>query len=191
MNTLYFITSNKGKLVELQERVHGLPITIRQHDLGYPEIQADCLEDVARFGIEWIQQRFPDHCFILEDSGLFIDSLHGFPGPYSKYVFYTIGLSGILTILSKRKQDERTAVFRSVIGYYSPNEKPIFIVGECPGIISTKIQGTNGFGYDPIFIPKGKTKTFGQMTTTEKNQCSHRGKATDQLFKILEKRKRK
>ena len=91
MKQLYFITSNKGKLAEIQHRAKPFNITVIQQDLGYPEIQADSLEEVAEYGVNHIQQRF-NKPFIVEDAGIFIDDLDGFPGVYSKYVYYTIGL---------------------------------------------------------------------------------------------------
>ena len=184
MKKLYFITGNKGKLAEIQERVKTIDIQIIQKDLGYPEIQAEILEEVAEYGVNHIQKQFNEP-FILEDAGLFIDELDGFPGVYSKYVFYTIGLAGILKIMEKKTK--RTAVFRSVYAYAEPNTKPILFVGECKGTITTKEKGIGGFGYDPIFVPDGKSKTFAEMTTEEKNRYSHRGKALDKLFNFLQK----
>ena len=182
MRTLYFITSNKGKFLEAKEKLRPLGFSVIQKDLGYPEIQAESLEDVALQGITHVRMGFHEP-FMLEDAGLFIESLHGFPGVYSKYVFFTIGLPGILRLLSGVK--ERKAMFRSVYVYSEPRKKPIIVFGECKGIISMKKQGTHGFGYDPIFIPDGAQKTFGEMTIEEKNQFSHRAKALEKLINVL------
>jgi len=154
-----------------------------QKDLGYPEIQADTLEEVARAGVENVRQRF-DQPFILEDAGLFIKTLEGFPGVYSKYVFFTIGLKGTLQLMKGIKK--RTAVFRSVYAFSTPQKPPVIVTGECPGTIATKQVGTQGFGFDPIFIPKGETRTFGEMTVEEKNTFSHRAKALEKLHRHLE-----
>jgi len=99
MKTLYFVTGNKGKVLEAKTKFLELDIKISQKDLGYPEIQADKLEDVALFGAEYIQKKM-NKPFILEDAGLFIDSLDGFPGVYSAYVFYRIGCAGSNTQFS-------------------------------------------------------------------------------------------
>jgi XTP/dITP diphosphohydrolase len=179
MKKLYFITSNKGKLREATEKLRPLGYSVIQKDLGYPEIQADLLEEVARQGIDHVKARFP-YAFMLEDAGLFIDSLQGFPGVYSKYVFFTIGLPGILKLL--QGLENRNAVFRSVYAYSEPGKKPVIVTGECKGIISNEQQGKQGFGYDPIFIPNGAKKTFGEMTIEEKNLFSHRGKALEKLI---------
>lgn len=180
MKTIYFVTGNKGKLLEAKAKFSDLDIDITQKDLGYPEIQADSLEDVARFGADHIQQRF-NHAFILEDAGLFIDAVGGFPGVYSAYIFYKIGCSGILKLLEGFDGEKRKATFRSVYIYGEPGKKPLLFVGECRGKISSKALGDHGFGYDPIFIPEGETKTFAQMGTEEKNNLSHRGKSLDKL----------
>ncbi len=102
MKKLYFITGNKGKLAEIQNKVKELDFKVIQKDLGYPEIQAGTLEEVAEYGANHIQKQF-NESFILEDAGLFIDDLDGFPGVYSKYVFYTIGLAGILKLMENKK----------------------------------------------------------------------------------------
>jgi XTP/dITP diphosphohydrolase len=182
MKTLYFITSNKGKLREATEKLRPLGYSVIQKDLGYPEVQADSLEEVAQQGVEHVRAKF-HQAFMLEDTGLFIEALQGFPGVYSKYVFFTIGLPGILRLLDKVKN--RKAVFRSVYAYSEPGKKPVIVTGECKGMISTEQRGEHGFGYDPIFIPNDEEKTFGEMTIEEKNQYSHRAKALDKLITEL------
>jgi XTP/dITP diphosphohydrolase len=172
VKTVYFITSNKGKFLEAKTKFSGLDIKIIQKNLGYPEIQADSLEEVALFGAKHIQKKF-DKPFILEDAGLFIDSLNGFPGVYSAYIYYKIGLSGILRLLKNEKN--RKAIFRSVYAYGESGKDPILFIGECRGTISDRELGSHGFGYDPIFIPENCKKTFAQMETKEKNKVSHRG----------------
>ncbi len=186
MKELFFITGNKGKVLEATEKLRPFGFSVVQKDLGYPEIQADGLEEVAAWGISHVQERF-HHPFILEDAGLFIDALQGFPGVYSKYVFLTIGLGGILRLLEKI--ENRTAVFRSVYAFSEPGEKPIIVIGECQGTIALKKQGIHGFGYDPIFIPDGAQKTFGEMTVDEKNRFSHRAKALDELVIVLKEKR--
>ena len=186
MKTIYFITSNKGKLLEAKEKLPDIDVEVVQRNLDYPEIQADNLEDVARFGVEYVQERF-DHPFILEDAGLFIDFLKGFPGVYSSYVFYTMGLKGVLKLLEGLDDAKRKACFRSVFAYSEPDKKPVFFAGECHGRIFTQELGDYGFGYDPIFIPDDDTRTFAQMTVREKNRFSHRGKSLEKLMDFLKK----
>lgn len=182
MKELYFITSNEGKVREATEKLRPLGYSVIQKDLGYPEVQADSLEEVVLQGLEHIQAKY-HQAFILEDAGLFIDTLQGFPGVYSKYVFFTIGLQGILRLLDGKKN--RDAVFRSVYAYCEPGKKPVIVVGECTGMISTTQRGEHGFGYDPLFVPQGSEKTFGEMTIQEKNKFSHRSKALEKLVTEL------
>jgi len=186
MKTVYFITSNEGKLNEAKAKLFGADIEVVQKNLGYPEIQANSLEDVAYFGVKHIREKI-NHPFILEDAGLFIDILDGFPGVYSSYVFHTVGCSGILKLLDGINIEKRKACFRSVFAYDTPGEKPKFFIGECNGRISNHEQGDHGFGYDPIFIPNGDTRTFAQMDTEEKNRFSHRGKSLEKLMEFFKK----
>lgn len=183
MNSIYFVTSNKGKFIEAEKKFRELKINIIQKDFGYPEIQADTLLDVAKYGVTYLKKKL-DKPFILEDAGIFIDSLEGFPGVYSKYVYYTIGCKGILKLIEE--ENNRNAVFRSVYAYNNKDETKFF-TGICKGCISDKIIGTKGFGYDPIFIPNGSDKTFAQMDVSRKNSFSHRGKALDKLVDFFKK----
>ena len=189
MKTIYFITGNEGKFSEIKEKLKSFDIEIIRKDIGYPEIQVDTLEDVAEFGVKYIQKRF-SHPFILEDAGLFIDALKGFPGVYSKYVFHTIGCKGVLKLLEDVDSDKRTAVFRSVYAFSESNRKPKFFTGECFGKMGMAEKGKGGFGYDPIFIPEGETRTFAQMSIGGKNTYSHRGKAIEQFINFLKKGKK-
>ena len=183
MKKFYFVTSNKGKVIEAKKKLLEIGIDVTQKNLGYPEIQTDNLEEVVEFGIKHLKEK-TDIPFILEDAGLFIESLNGFPGVYSAYIYYTLGCNGILKLLEKEKN--RKAVFKSVYGFYDKETKKIF-VGKCQGKINNRITGENGFGYDPIFIPNKKNKTFAQMIPEEKNTVSHRGRALDKLTNFLKK----
>jgi XTP/dITP diphosphohydrolase len=184
MRTIYFITSNNGKLHEVQTRLRPLDIDVVQKNIGYPEIQVKSLEEVATYGIEQVRYRV-DHPFILEDTGIFIDALKGFPGVYAAYVYQTIGLDGILHLLDGISSEKRRAVFRSVFGYGNPEGSTHLFIGECKGMIGLEKKGTQGFGYDPIFIPEGKKHTFAEMSTKEKNTQSHRGRALEKLISFL------
>ncbi len=181
MKTIYFITSNSGKVLEVKNKLTDVDIKVVQKNLGYPEIQTNSLEEVAMFGAEHVQKRFKLP-FILEDAGLFIESLGGFPGVFSAYAYHTIGCNGILKLMKDKEGNNRKAVFRSIFAYAEPVRKPILFVGECHGTILDKMQGNNGFGYDPIFIPDGGNKTFAEMSTSEKNQISHRAKSLEKLI---------
>jgi len=146
------------------------------------EIQSDDLVEIARKAIEHIASvvKPQENTYIvIEDDGLFIDALNGFPGPYSAYVYKTIGLQGILKLMEG--VTNRSATFRSVLGVYTPSGRIEIVQGQVRGVIATEIRGTHGFGYDPIFIPEGYDKTFAEMTIEEKCKVSHRARAFDNL----------
>ncbi|NOZ89276.1 MAG: RdgB/HAM1 family non-canonical purine NTP pyrophosphatase, partial [Crenarchaeota archaeon] len=121
----------------------------------------------------------------VEDAGLFVDALSGFPGPYSSYVYKTIGVHGILRLLEG--EENRAARFVSVIAYAGPWGVQLFR-GEVKGSIAAEPRGSGGFGFDPIFIPEGADKTFAEMNIEEKNMYSHRARAARKLCSWLEHR---
>lgn len=178
---MYFITSNKGKFREVNLKLAQAGYEIVQKSISYPELQAESLEEVVSFGLSSIKIKTKNP-IIIEDAGLFIKALNDFPGVYSSFVFKTIGCKGILRLMAGAR--EREALFKSVIALKFKNKTKIFSA-ECSGKISKKILGKGGFGYDPIFIPRGKKKTFAEMTTEEKNKYSHRGKAVEKLAEYL------
>ncbi|WP_457742392.1 XTP/dITP diphosphatase [Thermococcus sp.] len=169
---LAFVTSNPGKVEEARKYFEPLGIKVYQLRVDYPEIQADTLEDVAEYGARWLAERI-DWPFFLDDSGLFVEALNGFPGVYSAYVYKTLGYRGILKLLEG--ETNRKAYFKSVIAYWD-GELYLF-TGRVNGEITTEPRGSGGFGFDPVFKPDGFDKTFAEMTTEEKNRISHRGRA--------------
>jgi XTP/dITP diphosphohydrolase len=184
MKKLYFVTSNKGKISEAQKIFEDFDIEIIQKNLGYPEIQSDKLENVAMYGVNYLRKKLKK-AFIIEDAGLFIDVLNKFPGVYSSYVYRTIGLNGILKLIKDFRDNKLDSLFKSVIALNIPGKHTKLFIGICQGKISNEIIGNNGFGYDPIFIPKGEEMTFAQMSTITKNRLSHRGKSFNKLIRYL------
>jgi len=132
MKTIFFITGNKGKYLEAQKKLLDLNIEIVQKNIGYPEIQANNLEDVAKYGAKKVAKKI-NYSFILEDAGLFVDSLDGFPGVYSSYVLRTIGNEGILKLINDFVQSK--AHFSAVIALYFKPKKTydIQLIFECHG----------------------------------------------------------
>ena len=165
-----FITGNEHKVKEAENIFKDYGIELEHIDLGYTEPQGT-LEEVAMFGAKYASHKL-NSPVIVEDAGLFIKALNGFPGTYSHYVQDTIGNQGILKLLTDA--DDRYAEFRSVIGYCAPNSEPKTFLGKVEGEISVEEKGDLGFAFDPIFYVPSKGKTFGEMTTDEKNQFSHR-----------------
>jgi XTP/dITP diphosphohydrolase len=176
---IYFVTGNRGKF----EEAKGILGEVEQRNIGYTEIQADSLEEVAAFGMREVSEKLEGPVMI-EDAGLFIDCLCGFPGVYSAYVFDTIGNEGILRLMDG--VTDRRAVFRSVLGYVEPGMEPILFRGELEGEIATGPWGLGGFGYDPIFEVGGKT--IAEMELAEKNEISHRGASIRALKRWLASR---
>ncbi|RLF28358.1 MAG: non-canonical purine NTP pyrophosphatase, RdgB/HAM1 family [Thermoplasmata archaeon] len=182
MKTVVFVTHNNGKFREAKEKFRSIGVELRQYSGGYPEIQADTLEEVALYGVEYLSDKLSEP-FFLEDAGLFVDALKGFPGVYSAYVFRSIGCDGILKLLENVV--DRSAEFRSVVAYKEPGGEPVVFRGVCRCEISYEKKGSNGFGYDPIFVPVGSNLTFGEMDVKEKNSFSHRGKSLQKLLEYM------
>lgn len=178
MSKILFVTGNKHKVHELQELSKNIQMEIEQIDYDYPEIQASDLEDVALEGAKHCAALL-DKSIIVEDAGIFISALNGFPGPYSRYVFDKIGNEGILKLMQGAAN--REAVFKSVVGYCKPGDDPISFTGTVKGELIREVRGEHGFGYDPIFVPDGESKTFAEMSTEEKNQYSHRKNAFEKF----------
>jgi XTP/dITP diphosphohydrolase len=179
-----FATSNFHKFTEVKAIFdQQTSISLEHLKISLLEIQSASLEEVAAFSLEECAKRTEKTNFFVEDTGLFIESLHGFPGVYSAFILETIGLNGILTLL--KGNSSRNAVFQSVIALKFGNIKKFF-TGQIEGQISKRISSL-GWGYDPIFIPNSDEKrTFGEMGE-EKNLISHRYIATLKLIKFLNK----
>ncbi|MEK6984767.1 MAG: RdgB/HAM1 family non-canonical purine NTP pyrophosphatase [Candidatus Thermoplasmatota archaeon] len=184
MTTLTFYTTNKGKATELARQVEPFGYTVRQDASGYPEVQADTLREVADAGATWLLTQGAQPPFLLEDSGLFVEGLNGFPGVYSRHALDTIGIDGILRLL--RDASSRRAHFASCLLLVEPGGARLPFEGHCDGAIATAPSGAGGFGFDPIFLPdEGDGRTFAAMAGTEKAALSHRGKAVAALLRHL------
>ena len=171
---LWFQTENGHKFREAKSILYSRSIQIRQLKQPKTEIQRDRLQDIARYALETALHQYKRR-ILIEDSGLFVDVLNGFPGPYSSYVHATIGLNGLLNLMKDRSN--RRAYFHSSVAFGSPDLSPRVFTGTVDGRVSKKALGNSGFGYDPIFIPNGSNKTFGQASAAFKNMKSHRTKA--------------
>lgn len=185
MRKIIFITGNAHKVKEAGDILSPLGVAVEQNDLGYPELQADFLEDIAKFGAEWAANKLK-HEVMVDDSGLFIEALRGFPGPYSAYVFDKLGNKRMLKLMEGEKN--RSAIFKCTIGYCRPGEEVLVFSGEVKGKIANEIRGNEGFGYDPIFEVNGKT--FGEMEEGEKNRLSHRYHALVKFARWLKENER-
>ncbi|HID60948.1 MAG TPA: XTP/dITP diphosphatase [Hadesarchaea archaeon] len=184
---LIFVTGNHHKFKEASEIAIQHGIEIEHRNIPYVEIQADKLEDVIRLGIQQACALLNGPCFA-EDSGLFIQAFKGFPGPYSNFVFRTLGNDGILKLMVD--ETNRRAEFKSAVGYCEPGLKPKVFTGGVEGNITLEARGTLGFGFDPIFVPTGEDgRTFAEMPAGEKNKLSHRARAIEAFFRWFKQRK--
>ena len=169
---LLFVSSNSHKYSETKEIMGSFGIQTDFYKLNLNEIQSDSLSDIAANKAQdaFAQCQRP---LIIEDAGLFVDALAGFPGPYSSYIFKTIGNDGILSLVN----DNRKARFVSIVTFCAESVLKSF-VGKLDGAISESKRG-DGWGYDPIFIPKNLKKTFAELDN--KNTVSHRYKALEKF----------
>jgi XTP/dITP diphosphohydrolase len=173
--TLYFGTTNTHKFSEAKSILGTLNIKLKRLNEKGIEIQSEQLDAIADYAVKSLAQR-SNSPVIVEDAGLFIDSLNGFPGPYSSFVHKTIGLEGILRLMDGKRR--RSATFLSVVSFCGQGLGPLTFRGAVRGKITIKTEGTKGFGFDPIFMPeKGNGKTFAKMTLDEKNLLSHRARS--------------
>jgi len=180
-----FVTTNEGKFREVSTKLGEAHIKLVHEDRTYPEIQTDRLEKVVRFAATILDDQIRGD-YLIDDSGLFLEEFGGFPGVYSSYVYKRLGCAGVLKLLNGART--RAARFETVFLLRTSEEHEVFH-GECRGSIAERERGSGGFGFDPIFIPEEATKTFAEMTMTEKNAVSHRARAVDALLAHLLARK--
>ena len=161
-----FASSNTNKYEEAKKILAEFDIELDFFQTDLVEIQDDSL---AKIAVQKALNAY-DKCkkpVIIEDDGLFIESLSGFPGPYSSYIFNTIGNNGILKLMG----DNRDAQFVAIIAFCDSSNEPTLFESRVAGTISKNIQD-GGWGYDPIFIPEKQNKTYAELTN--KNKLSHR-----------------
>ena len=168
LSELFFVSSNENKFQEAERILSNSGVKINFSKTTLEEIQSNSLSEIAEkkaiSAYEIIQKPV-----IIEDDGLFINSLNGFPGPYSSYVYDTIGNKGIMNLLENSKF--RDAEFVSIIAYLGDSEGVKLFESSISGKISSVIE-KGGWGYDPIFIPDGESKTYANVS--DKDKLSHR-----------------
>jgi len=177
---LLFATGNPHKFREAERILKEYDVIIKRKNVECEEIRAESCEEVALSSLRLLRGKMSEPFFV-EDSGLFIKALNGFPGTLSSWVFKKIGNEGILKLM--RGVGTRDACFVSSVAAWDGREEGVFS-GEVMGKISRGIKGKGGFGYDPIFIPEGSTKTFAEDKNT-KMVCSHRRRALEKFGEWL------
>jgi non-canonical purine NTP pyrophosphatase (RdgB/HAM1 family) len=174
MKKITMVTGNLNKAKEI-EAVTGA--SVETVDLDVKEIQSLSVAEVAREKALAAYRQLGVPVFV-DDTGMSIAALGGLPGALVFWFLDAIGLDGILRLM--RDTEDRRASVSTCIAYCEGSNAQLF-EGVVDGTISTEIRGTNGFGYDPIFIPHGQSKTYAEMTAEEKNVLSTRSIA---LFKL-------
>lgn len=185
---IQFVTSNDGKVREAREYFSGIE-PVEQVSFEYTEVQSDDLAEIAAHGALEAFEGLDGDGVLVDDAGLFVDALEGFPGPYSAYVEDTVGVERLWRLASE--EDNRRAHFRTVLAYVDdetvrasggsngeqrdPRARGVeTFTGSVAGTLVAP-RGQGGFGYDPIFEYNGRT--MAEMSTEEKNAISHRGRA--------------
>jgi XTP/dITP diphosphohydrolase len=188
-------TRNKKKIEEIKRITEGLPITILSLD-DFPNCP-DVVEDKNTFEGNAVKKavtacQYTGKPALADDSGLEVEALNGGPGVYSsRYAGGTGPVSDaknnekLLAELGMVPDEKRGAQFVCCIALAFPDGAVRTFCGFAPGRVSREPRGTNGFGYNPVFIPDGHTRTFAEMSGEEKDRLSHRGKALEKLIEFI------
>jgi XTP/dITP diphosphohydrolase len=191
MLQLVFASNNKNKIKEIQQLVSSDIQILSLEDIGcdvdIPET-ADTIEGNAILKANYVTENYGYNCFA-DDSGLEIDALNGAPGVYSaRYAGpQRNDIDNINKVLQTLENEtNRKANFKTVITLNLDGKQHLF-TGIINGEITKEPRGTNGFGYDPIFVADGFSDTFAQLSLEEKASISHRGKAVALLTSFLKK----
>lgn len=189
---LVFATHNLNKLKEVQAMFPKEITLLSLEDIGcredIPETAPD-LEGNAILKANFVTERYGYPCFA-DDTGLLVDALKGAPGVHSaRYAGDKRDPEDNMDKLLRELQDQtnRSAHFKTVIALNMGKEQFLF-KGIVEGGITTDRKGREGFGYDPIFMPKGYDKTFAELPPAIKNQISHRAKAIQELLNFFKKK---
>lgn len=186
---LIFATNNLHKLSEVQHILGNHFLLLSLNDIGFnhdiPE-DHETLEENASQKAWFIHNRFAVNCFA-DDTGLEVDALIGKPGVHSaRYAGdHKSTFDNVRKLLADLKgEPNRNAQFRTVISLIIDGVESQF-EGIIRGRIIDELRGENGFGYDPIFVPDGYSKTFAELNLSIKNQISHRAIAIHKLVSYL------
>jgi XTP/dITP diphosphohydrolase len=179
MNSVLFASSNRNKFEEVNSVLFSAGIIVEYRNMLIKEIQSDSLEHIAEEKSKAAYSKLSSPVLV-EDDGLFIECLNGFPGQYSAYVYQTIGNIGILKLLEGILI--RSASFISVFAFYDGKNSYSFL-GKTHGRIATVIC-KGGWGFDGVFIPDNCDSTFGELQQQKNKELfSHRAKALNKFKK--------
>lgn len=178
---MYFVTGNENKYEEAK-KILGIELDFLKINMN--EIQSDDIYEIVKEKAKTAYNIIKKPV-IVEDVGFYLECLNGFPGPLIKNLISSIGAKGIYELVKNYK--EKTCIVRCVLCYFDGKHFNFF-TGDVKGKI-IRPAGKKGFGFDPIFRPDGKNKTFGQMSREEKNEISHRYLALKKFEEFLIKEK--
>ncbi|MDD5317699.1 MAG: RdgB/HAM1 family non-canonical purine NTP pyrophosphatase [Candidatus ainarchaeum sp.] len=176
-----FVTSNPHKFAEAERVLKQFGVIIRHARLSCPEIRGEEPAVIAADSVRRLICKV-EPPFFVEDAGLFVGALNGFPGPYSAWALGKVGLGGLLRLMEGAR--DRRASFRSAVALFDGKGVRVF-EGEARGRIAFRARGENGFGYDPVFVPEGFRETFAEMSGARKDALSHRRKALEGMARFL------
>ncbi|MCK5449389.1 RdgB/HAM1 family non-canonical purine NTP pyrophosphatase [Candidatus Pacearchaeota archaeon] len=179
MEEIYFVSGNKNKYEEIQKIIN---INLGHFEINLEEIQSKDIYEIVREKAKFAYNILKKPV-IVEDVGFYLECLNQFPGPLIKFLIGSIGPEGISNLVKNYK--EKACVVRCVLCFFD-GKKFNFFTGDVNGKIVKPI-GRKGFGFDPIFKPKGNKKTFAQMTKAQKNKISHRSIAWNKFGEFLGK----
>jgi XTP/dITP diphosphohydrolase len=186
---LIFASGNENKVAEVEYKLGGVVKLKSLHAIGcneeIPET-GNTLEENARIKARYVWETYRVDCFA-DDTGLEVEALGGAPGVYSaRYAGPQKNPADNMALLLSELVDKtnRRARFRTVICLIRDGKESLF-EGIVNGEIIEQARGAEGFGYDPIFVPEGFSKTFAEMSMDEKNTISHRGRAIASLAAFL------
>ncbi len=165
MKKINYITGNEFKVKVAKGNLEPLGFEIVQKDINCPEIQADTIEEVAKYSSKYASDYLHENT-LKNDSGIVIPALNGFPSAYSKYVDQTIGVDGVLKLMDGI--EEREAYFLEVLAYTEYGKEPIVFTSKTEGTLAKVKSGDNGWSWDFIFVPKGQNKTMACFEDDER-----------------------
>ena len=189
MKKIVFATNNKHKLDEIRKITAGKIEILSLSDINCNEDIEETgttLEENALIKVRYIKNKYGYDCFA-DDTGLEVEALNGEPGVYSsRYAGAQCNPQDNMNKLLDALQgiNNRNAQFRTVIAVTLNNNEHLF-EGVVKGHITTEKHGSNGFGYDPVFMPSGYNQTFGELSDEVKNGISHRAVAMEKLIAFL------
>ena len=189
--TIVFASHNAHKTEEMRricgERFRIVSLADLGCDTDIPE-NGLTLEENAEAKVRWVYERYGMECFA-DDTGLEVDALGGAPGVHTaRFAGPECDTRANVDLLLERLRgvSDRRARFRTVICLILGGEEHFF-EGIVEGRIAERESGTEGFGYDPLFVPDGSDRSFARMSAEEKNALSHRGRAVRRLADYLHK----